>query len=316
MEKDLLYRFFEGHASSEEIKEVKAWVEESDENYRQFLRERKLFDALLVALPLQSEGKKVVSFRRTALNYSWIRESLKVAAVAIIAVCLTMVWLAKDTDSAQLAMQTITVPAGQRANVILADGTEVWLNAGTTMRYPLSFLSSKREVILDGEAYFDVAHNKSCPFVVHTYAMDVEVLGTCFNVEAFPKQNVFNTSLMQGKVKLVSTSTKMEPVILTPGYKSMLKDGHLEVVEIENYDVYRWKEGLYCFRDKAFADIMQDLERYYDLHIKIQKPEVARVILTGKFRIAEGLDYLLRVLQADVDFTYIKDTEKNIIYIR
>lgn len=86
-------------------------------------------------------------------------------------------------------MQTVTVPSGQRANVILPDGTDVWLNAGTTIRYPISFMKGKREIILDGEAYFEVVHNEKCPFVVHTYAMDVEVLGTKFNVEAYSKKD-------------------------------------------------------------------------------------------------------------------------------
>ena len=80
--------------------------------------------------------------------------------------------------------------------------------------------------------------------------------------------------------------------------------------------MYRWKEGLYCFKDKLFAEILKDLERYYDLNIEMDKPEISEVALTGKFRISDGLDYALRVLQNDVSFSYYRDKENDIIYIK
>ena len=87
------------------------------------------------------------------------------------------------------------------------------------------------------------------------------------------------------------------------------------VSNIDDYNMYRWKEGLYCFRDKPLADIMKDLEKYFDLSISIHNREIEKVMLTGKFRIAEGLDYILRVLQTNVDFTYKRNVEENKIDI-
>ena len=128
-----------------------------------------------------------------------------------------------------LAMQTITVPAGQRVNLDLPDGSNVWLNAGTTMQYPVSFMTDKREVILDGEAYFEVAHNEKSPFVVHTSTLDVEVLGTKFNVEAYSARKIFETSLMEGrvKVKLPHDRKRIPSFLATQSRKRTLIDGRV-----------------------------------------------------------------------------------------
>ena len=144
-----------------------------------------------------------------------------------------------------ISMLTIIVPAGQRVNIELPDGSNVWLNAGTQMQYPVSFMEDKREIILDGEAYFDVARNEKCPFIVHTHAMDIEVLGTKFNVEAYAKQQNFEASLIQGKIKIKSPSDNNISQVLLPDYKSTLKNGKLVISKIEDYNIYRWKEGLY-----------------------------------------------------------------------
>ena len=318
MKKELLYRFFEGKASDKEIKEVKTWTELSEENFQLFMKERKLFDTIQVTVPLKKDNDKrgILYPKKRYSRLSWINNRYRIAAIVLIAICINITWIiTKNIKEVQTAAQTIIVPPGQRVNIILPDGTDVWLNAGTTLQYPLSFLSNKREVILDGEAYFNVTRNKVSPFVVHTYLMDIQVLGTQFNVKASSEKNSFETSLIKGSVKLDSHSKKTEPIILTPGHKSILKNGQLETIKIENYDTYRWKEGLFCFHKKPFSDIILELEKYYDVNIEIQNPEIANVILTGKFRITEGLDSILRALQTNVNFKYHKDSEKNIIYI-
>ena len=287
MDKDLLYRFFEGHASLEDMKVVKEWAGASEENAGLLRRERKLFNAMILA---GHSRRTDIQRMRNRRNY-FIREFLKIASVIVITVSVTVVLfsIGKDNGGMSLAMQTITVPAGQRVNLDLPDGSNVWLNAGTTMQYPVSFMTDKREVILDGEAYFEVAHNEKSPFVVHTSTLDVEVLGTKFNVEAYSARKIFETSLMEGRVKV--------------------KLPH-------DYNVYRWKEGLYCFRNKPFADIIKDLEKYYDLKIQMDKKEIAKVALTGKFRISDGLDYALRVLQNDVAFIYQRNRDNDVIHIK
>lgn len=315
MDKDILYRFFEGRATIDEMKLVKEWSEASEENNKLFRRERKLFNAMILVGYSKEPGMPMKEIRK---KNNFIREFLKIASVVVITVGITaaLFSIGEDKDNVNIAMQTITVPAGQRVNLDLPDGSNVWLNAGTRMQYPVSFMKDKREVILDGEAYFEVAHNAECPFVVHTGALDVEVLGTKFNVEAYSKRKTFETSLIQGKVRVKSPENKNISVTLLPNQKTTLKDGKLVVSKIDDFNVYRWKEGLYCFKSKPFAEIMQDLERYYDLKIQLDKQSIARVALTGKFRISDGLDYALRVLQNDVAFTYKRDKENDVIYIK
>ncbi len=315
MDKDLLYRFFEGRASVEEMRLVKEWSEASEENSKLLRRERKLFNAIILSGRFESsDGQTTLRKKRN----HFVREFLKIASVVAITVGITaaLFSIGEDKEDMNVAMQTITVPAGQRVNLDLPDGSNVWLNAGTTMKYPVSFMKGKREVMLDGEAYFEVAHNEKSPFVVRTHAMDVEVLGTKFNVEAYSKKAVFEASLMQGKIRVKSSHNEKTAVVLLPNYKTTLKDGRLVVHKIDDYNVYRWKEGLYCFKSKPFTQIMEDLERYYDLKIQVDKKSIESVALTGKFRISDGLDYALRVLQKDVSFTYRRDKDNDVIYIK
>lgn len=313
MDKDLLYRFFEGCASVEEMKSIKEWAEASEENSKLLRRERKLFNAIILSGRI--DGQTTLQNKKIKHVF---REFLKIASVVAITIGITaaLFSIGKDKDMTEVAMQTITVPAGQRVNLDLPDGTNVWLNAGTKMQYPVSFMKEKREVILDGEAYFEVAHNEKCPFIVRTHAMDVEVLGTKFNVEAYSKHNRFETSLMQGKVRVKLPGNDKAVINLQPHCKTTLIDGKMVVSPIDNYNVYRWKEGLYCFKNKPFVRIMEDLERYYDLKIQLDKKSIENVILTGKFRISDGLDYALRVLQKDVAFTYRRDKDNDVIYIK
>ena len=213
-------------------------------------------------------------------------------------------------------MQSIYVPTGQRVNITLSDGTNVWLNARTKIVYPAVFDKSVRQVAVDGEAYFDVAKDKKRPFIVETGKCNMEVLGTKFNVEAYSARKIFETSLMEGKVKVKLPHDDKNSVVLVPNQKTTLIDGRLVVSKIDDYNVYRWKEGLYCFRNKPFADIIKDLEKYYDLSIQMDKKEIAKVALTGKFRISDGLDYALRVLQNDVAFTYQRNRDNDVIHIK
>lgn len=315
MDRDILYRFFEGHVSIEEIEMIKKWVESSEENKKLLHQERKLFNAIV----LTGSSKQKVTSKSMIIGKKYlIQEFLRIASAIIIAVSATITFFVignADSDIS-MAMQTITVPAGQRVNIDLPDGTNVWLNAGTKIQYPISFLNNKREVTLDGEAYFDVAHNKRCPFIVHTHVIDIEVLGTKFNVEAYSELQNFEASLMEGKIKMQSLSDENTSLVLSPHHKSILKGNKLVVSKIEDYNIYRWKEGLYCFKNKQFAEIIKDLERYYDLKIILNKPSLIPITLTGKFRISDGLDYALRVLQNDVSFIYERDKNNDVIYIK
>ena len=209
--------------------------------------------------------------------------------------------------------QCVYVPAGNRTNVRLPDGTNVWLNANTSLRYPMAFSDKNREIQLDGEGYFEVAKDKK-PFIVKTSKYDVEVLGTTFSVEAYKDKSGFRTMLYEGKVKLYNTNDP-KAIYLSPGQTAELMGESLRVVPTTEPNSYRWKDGLIYIEDKSFDEIMELFEKFYDVRIVVNNKAVQDLGYRGKLRISDGVDHALRVLQNDFPFKYKRDEERNIIYI-
>jgi len=311
MDREKLYRFFEGKVTIEEGLEIKEWIETSAENKRIFLKEHKLFNAILLQDKRRIASKPQHNILKTILKSEWLR----VAAIVLITLSLNYIYRQYLGDSKELAMSIVSVPAGQRTNVTLPDGTNVWLNARTTIRYPEKFSTHNRTVELEGEGYFDVVKDERRPFIVKTDKYDIEVLGTKFDVEAYPDEEKFETTLMQGSVKLTSQAFPSHHVTLKPEHKASLKNGRLEVSKVVNYKPYRWKEGLISFKDESFLTIMKDLEKYYGFKIIINNQNLLKYSYTGSFRQTDGVDYALHVLQNDISFSYQKNNETQIISI-
>lgn len=312
MDKEILYRFFQGIATDEERSRLRQWTEASPENARQLMDERHLFDAILLLTDAESFRTKRTGGRQIRF-IPRIKEVVKIASVVVLTACLSFFYF-NERSNKEIAMQEVVVPAGQRINLHLADGTSVWLNSNSRLKYPSAFGKKTRNVVLDGEAYFEVAHNKKHPFVVQTPQGDIEVLGTTFNIEAYSGDRSFVTSLMEGSVKVKRAGQQL---VLRPSQMAALqKDGSLKVSPIADYNVYRWKEGIICFRNESFANIMKKFEKYYDVEIRIETPKVRGYAYSGKFYQSDGILYALRVLQRDINFQFVRDKEKHIIYIK
>lgn len=305
MEQETLYRYFEGTATPEEMQEIKAWSEESADNEKLLRRERKLFDAMILSGSKEAieESSETEEDSTTTVSHRIGRTILRVAAIVLLTAGITtLLYKYVGQSSADLtAMQKIVVPQGQRVNVKLPDGTDVWLNSNTTLEYANAFGSDNREVKLDGEGYFDVKHDADKPFIVHTQMADVTDLGTKFNVEAYSKDKLFKTSLLEGKVNV---STDKGKVDLKPNEMLSVENGKVTKSKIDNLDEYRWREGLYCFHDKPLSEVMDDIENYFGVTVTIKNPSVANYRISGKFRLTDGLDYALKVLQMEVGFKY------------
>lgn len=304
--------FFKGDVSVEEGQRIKDWVEASEENERAFYRERKIFDVLMLYKPLPAVKKVSISSSLHAKSIEW----LKIAAAVTLTLLLSYFYREHEANQDLMAMTTVSVPEGQRANITLPDGTNVWLNARTTIQYPASFDRQERFVILKGEAYFDVKRNESKPFAVRTDAYNIEVLGTKFNVNAYPGTERFETTLMHGSVKVTMKTDSLQTVTLKPEHKLSLEKGRFIVTKVEDYNPYRWREGLICFSDESFPNIMKDFEKYYGVKIVIENENVLQTHFTGKFREIDGIDYALRILQKNINFKYTKENEKKIIRIK
>lgn len=166
-----------------------------------------------------------------------------------------------------LLYNTATTPRGGQFKVVLSDGTKVWLNSASSIKYPVVFGDGERKVELNGEAYFEVTHNAKKPFRVLSNNQVVEVLGTHFNVNAYSDENTVNTTLLQGSVKIVSP---MGSKIIKPGEQAQVKDGGINIVNVDTEEVVAWKNGFFYFDDNDLKEVMRQLARWYDVEIRVE----------------------------------------------
>ena len=211
--------------------------------------------------------------------------------------------------------QTITVPAGQRAQITLADGTKVWLNSKSTLTYASNFGRKERNVELDGEAYFEVAKNKKIPFFVNTEINRVKVVGTHFNVCAYKGSNEFETTLIEGIVDIYPIGSDQVITRLTKDEFFGSYNGKYKKTTLPSYEYLRWKEGLYCFDDAPFNSLLNKLEKYYNVNISVRNLNILNYRCTGKFKEQDGIEHILKVIQKDHKFTYSINEEKDSIII-
>lgn len=299
----ILYKHFKGLASEAELKEIRRWAEESPAHHEEYLRERRFFDSL--QLSAMSTGQQ--ARKRTAAFTYFYRAAILLIAFGLGA--LSAVYLNR-ADSSLTAMNTITVPAGQCVSITLSDSTQVWLNSKTTFSYPASF-DEGRDVYLDGEAFFAVTKKENGDrFTVHTDQCQVEVYGTEFNVEAFHGTNTFNTALLKGSVKIIDNQDPHNNTFLEPNQMATMNHEQFEIAPIEDFDLYRWKEGLICFKETRFDELMLRLEKCYDARIIVRNQAVKQQKFNGKFRISDGLDIILRVLQTESNYQIIRESSE------
>lgn len=313
MEKETLYKFFDGKASHEEKEAIRLWLEASPENERELFREREFFDAMILSVNDREAGeeKKPRPFYQKALL-----EFVKIAAIFALTVTCGTYFYKSEIRKIGKAMNTITVPAGQRVNLTLPDGTNVWLNARSEMRYPAAFTGNRREITLDGEAYFEVARNADKPFVVQTNKCNVEVLGTKFNVEAYGDSGDFCTSLMEGSVRVSDRENPSEAILLSPNHMASLKEGQFSISPISDFDLFRWREGLICFKNMNFEQLMLRFEKCYGIRIVVENKHLVNYVCSGKFRISDGIDNALRILQKDAKYSFKRNKDESVIYIK
>ena len=312
MRRDILYKFFEGKASPKEQRLIGQWLDESEKHKEVLVRERMVFDAMIVSGGITDRQSVQSRKKRTRVVFM---ELLRVAAVILVMFLVGGYIYVRKMEEIRLANNIVTVPVGQRVNLQLPDGTSVWLNASSEIIYPAYFSGSTREIHLNREAYFEVEHNASKPFIVHTETFDIKVLGTKFNVEAYKGMEGFTTALMEGSVEVTDRKNKDKSVRLYPAQKVAFRNGELCKSPIDNYDVYRWREGLICFKETRFADLMRQLEKNYGVRILINNEAVKEKVFSGKFRTTDGIDNALRLLQKEGHYTFEWDENKTTVCI-
>jgi len=240
---------------------------------------------------------------------------LKIAAILLLFWGIQYFFNPKKETEDLVAYQTFYVPPGQRAELILPDSSKVWLNAKTSITYPTHFENGNREIRLEGEAYFDVKHNKQQPFIVKTEKMEIEVFGTEFNVSAYGNSSDPKVALIEGSVELKSVGIR-EKYKMKPSEQVEYKSGKLYVSAISQYDYFKWKDGILSFTNESVESIIEKLQLYFDIRIEVQKRSLLEHRYNGKFRMDDGVEQVLKVLQLEHNFTYTRDREQNIITIK
>ena len=193
---------------------------------------------------------------------------------------------------------TLQIPRGGEYFLTLADGTEVWLNAETEIRYPVQFTGDKRVVYLDGEAYFTVAPDKNKPFTVVSTHASVSVLGTQFNFRAYPDERDVQTTLVSGSVIMQSEKYKQQ-IKLVPGEQGVLEKNSAKLMkqEVNTYLYTAWKDGRFAFRDARLEDLFNILARWYDLSVFYQSPEAKDIRFTGDLNKTDDFKSILKIIE-------------------
>ena len=321
----LITKYFEGEITAAERKLLFSMIQTDEKLRKDFSSVQNLY-ALSSWLPNENDEFEAVD-KLAAFKHTHCRKKryplhiIKHAAGYAAAICITILstWMVmNDREPAEemVTYEEFTTPSGQRAMVKLHDGTTVWLNARSTLRYPNHFAREERKVELDGEAFFDVEHNEHKPFVVSTEKLDIKVLGTKFNVFAYKGREEFNTALLEGSVKVYERMNEEKALFMNPNECVELKDNKLVKRPMGNTDFLLWKEGIYAFDDVPFEDIIKKFELYYDIVITVNNSKLMKYKFSGKFRQRDGVESALRTLRKVYYFTYIKDEENNNIVIR
>lgn len=276
-----------------------------------------------------------------------LRVFLRIAASIVfpVAIGIASYYAVRTMDTRNdVAMNKIAAPNGSKTQVVLADGTSIWLNSGSTLEYPLSFTKKNREVILSGEGYFDVAKNPDKPFIVKTSDLNIKVLGTIFNVKSYPDEGTIETTLLEGSVAITrkdddrehrnvvylkpnerATFIRKEGKIIQTGLISGLPDEkdtsnvarprkeQMILSRITDSDLYTsWKDEKLTFRNENFEKLCIMLERWYNVKININSEELKTYHYTGTLQ-NENIVDAIEAFRLTVPFRY--EIDHNIIEI-
>ena len=209
----------------------------------------------------------------------------------------------------------ISTPNGGFWKVQLSDGSSIWLNSASTLSYPSTFKGQdKRIVSLSGEAYFEIAKDQEHPFIVETKGQEVEVLGTHFNIKAYPEESNTKTTLIEGSVKI---KVNLQDQLLKPGQQATLSDNSLQIENIQTEYAIAWKNGFFMFNYEDLETVMLKISRWYDVQVEYENASVKRHVFFGTISKYENVSNVLamlertRVVKFKLEGKKIKVTEIN-----
>lgn len=318
MKEQQIIQYLNSQCTAEESAAVENWILADQKNAELFFeieriwllkretsvahsgRTEKAYQHLIQSL--QPKPRKLSLFR----SHYW-----KYAVAGLIALLVT-VDIFYNRPVVPDAVNMIEVPAGQRVNLVLSDGTKVSLNSNSRLRYPAVFSSGQRDVELEGEAFFDVTHDEKCPFIVKVPDMRIKVLGTTFNVKAYQDETTYVT-LKSGKVEVCTG--QQEYLTLNPDEQaSYSKQTGLKLHRINSNAFYAWKTGEIAYVDITLSEIVKDLERRFNVHIRIEGQELAERKFSLRVENNVTLPQILTLLKGTRRLDFSMEGEQVIIF--
>ena len=224
-------------------------------------------------------------------------------------------YTAAKVQGEEIIYNTMRVPVGEFYQLALSDGSKVWLNSMTELRFPVTFTGEERRVYLTGEAYFEVAHDSKYPFIVETEkGMEVKVYGTEFNMNTY-RENMVQTVLVKGKVGIRVDDTGKE-VMLAPGQIAEYeeKTGTVRVEEVDPYRYIAWRDGEFVFERETIEEIMERLSRWFDVKVSYENESLKRKRFTGVISRYEDIEQVLRLIEGPATLRF--EVEDNVVTIR
>lgn len=250
-----------------------------------------------------STNEKVKSWPRVengirTYQLRWIKEAMKYAAFIVIAFIAGNLLKPSAPVDKEIRYSEITVPFGQMSQLTLSDGTKIWMNSGTKLRYPDRFAENSRSVSIEGEAYFEVAKMPDKPFTVNTADMKVEVLGTSFNISAYPEDAATSVTLVEGKVT-VQNSAGIDIANLSPGQKATKNknETNLAIQNVETSFYSAWIAGKIFFDDEPLDQIAVKLERWFNVEISFADEHLKTRRFTGTILKNKPVDQIMQALE-------------------
>lgn len=319
---NLIIRCLGKTATEEEKKELLSWINQNEENERFYFMFKDLFDAgnwdklkqeaetrrLWKELSFKILEKPAVAIKPKS---QWYLGILKYAAVFIIGVMSILVFKHEDKPLSVISKNQVVTGIGERTQLVLPDGTRVWVNSCSSVSYNTDYGNGSRNIYLTGEALFKVSKNSKLPFIVHSDDVKIKALGTTFNVSAYSNDNELSAVLIEGSISFEKMGFK-DPTVIKPGEKVALNKSKNEVkIEKVKPELYAaWSTGETRFEHLQLSEIIKRLERTYNIHIVLENERIQEMYFTGAFKNYESLDQILKVISLNTQLTYktIKDT--------
>ncbi len=216
--------------------------------------------------------------------------------------------IAYTGQTTSLQYNTLSNPKGSKAiNVTLSDGSQIWLNAGSTVTYPIAFIGQERRIIMNGELYYEVAHDANKPFIVQKADMQVQVYGTHFNVKAYDNDPDIKVTLLEGSV---SVKNKLQTQMIKPGQQAIVTENIKLVEDADTEQATAWRNGKTSFHSADLSTVLREIERWYDITTEIQGTPPTKSFYADVNRTAPLSDVLKVLDDNNVKYSFDEKTKK------